>query len=237
MRPAFRNILLIFFFSGVRIASGQEEHRPIDPDRLEKIRRNADYQYEERITFQFWEWLGKIGEYIRRYLSKIFDFDIAVPQTGVPKIFLWILAILAAAAIVYIVFRGNWIRIFSRKRFSSKAREYSVFEENIHELNFADEIEAAIQAGNLRKATRLFYLRTLKELSDAGQLEWQINKTNSDYLQEIRNPVLRRDFAFLCTAFEYIWYGEFQPSDALYEETFSCFREFSAKLKDKTAVS
>jgi hypothetical protein len=237
MKAPIRYISLFFFMAVIQNLSAQEEHRPIDPERLEKIRRDADYRYEERITFKLWEWLGKIGEYIRRALSRVFDSDIALPQSGVSRIVLWVLAILAALAVVYIIFRGNWIRIFSRKRFSANRPDYSVYEENIHEMNFADEIEAAIRSGNLRKATRLFYLRALKELSDAGRLEWQINKTNSDYLQEIKDPVLRRDFAFLCTAFEYIWYGEFQPSDALYEETFSRFREFSAKLKEKSAVS
>lgn len=237
MKAPLRYIFPFFFTAVTQILSAQEEHRPIDPERLEKIRRNADYRYEERITFELWDWLGKIGEHIRRALSRFFDFDISLPRTGVSHIVFLILAFTAAFAVVFIIFRGNWIRIFSRKRFSANRPHYSVFEENIHEMNFADEIEAAIRSGNLRKATRLFYLRALKELSDAGILVWQINKTNSDYLQEIKDPVLRRDFAFLCTAFEYIWYGEFQPSDALYEETFSRFREFLAKLKEKTAVS
>jgi hypothetical protein len=77
----------------------------------------------------------------------------------------------------------------------------------------------------------LYYLRTLKQLTDAGALEWRVNKTNSDYLHELKRADLRMDFAFLCTAFEYIWYGEFQPSESLYQETFSRFRLFAEKIQ------
>jgi hypothetical protein len=224
----YRLVLCLFFtafFSGA-----EASHRPISRERLEKLKQDADYRYEERETFQLWEWLGKLGERIRRYISRWLDWDMPIPEADTFSVVVWVLAFLASGALLYIVFRGNWSRLFSRKKTIRREGEYSVLDENIHALNFSDEIEAALREGNQRKATRLYYLRMLKQLTDAGALEWQVNKTNSDYLHELERADLRMDFAFLCTAFEYIWYGEFQPSESLYQETFSRFRSFSEKI-------
>jgi hypothetical protein len=216
------------FFTGFVIVA-QAAHRPIRKDRLEKLQQSADYRYEEKETFQLWEWINKLIERILRKISRLLNWDMPIPDADTWSVMVWVLALLAAAAVLYIVFRGNWSRLFFRKR-TTRQPDYSVLDENIHTLNFTDEIEAALRDGNQRKATRLYYLRTLKQLTDAGALEWQVNKTNSDYLYELKRSDLRRDFAFLCTAFEYIWYGEFQPSESLYQETFSRFRSFAEKI-------
>lgn len=225
--PLHRLVCCLFFMAFSFIA--RADHRPIREERLEKLRQSADYRYEERETFQLWEWIGKSIDRILRYISRLFNWDMPIPEADTWSVAVWILALLAAAAVLYIVFRGNWSRLFSRKK-TTRQPDYSVLDENIHTLNFTDEIEAALREGNRRKAIRLFYLRTLKQLTDAGVLEWQVNKTNSEYLFEMKKPSLRQDFAFLCTAFEYIWYGEFEPSETLYEETFSRFRSFGEKI-------
>jgi len=53
----------------------------------------------------------------------------------------------------------------------------------------------------------------LKSLSDKNTIEWDIEKTNSDYIREIKDNKLKQDFQFLSYIFEYSWYGEFELND------------------------
>lgn len=208
--------------------------RNFDQQKIEQHRNSKDYRYEERIPFSIFDWLERIGNLINEWLRGIFDFDmIPIPDNlNFVKIIIRTAAILALAAVIYIIFKGKWSWLFSGRKFRKKdENEYLVFSEDIHAIPFESEIDKAIQNKNYRLATRLFYLKSLKELSDNGYIEWRINKTNSDYKLEISASDIREEFAYLSVAFEYIWYGELQPGETLFWETFSRFRNFSRRLQ------
>lgn len=212
--------------------------REFDPKKIEEYKNRSEYQYGERLTFPFLDWLQRLGERIRRWLSEYFDFDLpsgAGLSTG--DVLIYIVAGLAVAGIVYLIFRGNFSWLFSGRRFRKKQEdpEYSVYEENIHAINFADEIEQAVQTKNYRKATRLFYLKSLKLLSDGGHIQWQINKTNTDYRREISSKAMREEFDYLSLAYDYVWYGDFEPSEDVFLETFDRFRRFNNRFNPETA--
>ena len=216
--------------------------REFDAQKLEEYRQRSEYQYGESISFSFMEWWQRIAEKIARWLMEHLNLDIPIP-TGADgllfgRIVLWTVALLAAAFIVYLLFRGNWAWLFSGRRFRKKEEEkdYTVYDEDIHGINFTDEIDQAVQSKNYRKATRLFYLKSLKLLSDAGNIRWQINKTNTDYRREISSKVLREEFDYLSLAYEYVWYGEFEPTEETFLETFDRFRTFNNHFKPETAT-
>ena len=55
-------------------------------------------------------------------------------------------------------------------------------------------------------------------MSEKGIIEWDIEKTNSDYLYEIKNETRRDEFAYLSYLYNYIWYGEFELDEATFEK-------------------
>ncbi|WP_449439940.1 DUF4129 domain-containing protein [Pedobacter steynii] len=103
---------------------------------------------------------------------------------------------------------GADLKIFSRQ--SQKVEvPYTESDDNIHEINFNDQIEKAVATANYRLAVRLLYLRTLKKLSDRSLIHWLPEKTNQTYISEINDPDKKKEFSKLTHQFEYVWYGEF----------------------------
>ena len=67
--------------------------------------------------------------------------------------------------------------------------------ENIFEINFQQEIDKAVQAGNYRLAVRLLFLRLLKNLAEKNIIQYQQDRTNFDYLMQLGNSVITKVFS------------------------------------------
>jgi len=218
---------------GAVYAAADTTVRNFDPQKIEDYKNRSEYKYDERVSFPVLEWMQRLMEKLARWFERQFDFVEIPTVAGFPlgDIIVWVLAIVAVGFIVFIIFRGRWGWLFGGKKFRKKEDEYSVYAENIHNINFTDEIEAAVQGKNYRKATRLFYLKSLKLLSDAGYIQWHIDKTNTDYRREISSKAIRDEFDYLSLAFEYVWYGEFEPTEETFLQTFDKFRSFNSRFK------
>ena len=94
---------------------------------------------------------------------------------------------------------------------------FSYVEEDIKQVNFDKLIADALNQKNYRLATRYMYLKSLKLLANKNIIEWHFEKTNSDYINEIKDSKLKSIFKRISHIYEYIWYGEF-PID---EDTFN----------------
>ena len=85
-------------------------------------------------------------------------------------------------------------------------------EENIHVIDFEAEIARARSAGDYTRASRLLYLQTLKQLSDAHRIDWQPQKTPAQYTREVSG----RAFLQLTNHFVRIRYGGFEADEQLF---------------------
>ncbi len=91
------------------------------------------------------------------------------------------------------------------------AMDYEVEEDTIYGVDFDSAIQQALGRSDYREAVRLLYLQTLKLLSDAGRIDWQLYKTPTQYLNECRLPAFR----LLTNEFLRVRYGHFEASDSL----------------------
>ena len=105
------------------------------------------------------------------------------------------------------------------------------FVENVHELDFDTLIEEAKNQSNYRLATRLYYLKTLKRLSDSGLINWQKNKTNFEYYYELKGEERRKQFYNLTRLFESVWYGNLEISETTFNENLETFTGFLQTIK------
>lgn len=62
------------------------------------------------------------------------------------------------------------------------------------------------------KRYRLLYLQTLKQLSDEKRIDWQLYKTPTQYVYEVRMPAFRQ----LTNHFLRVRYGNFEATEALF---------------------
>ncbi len=110
--------------------------------------------------------------------------------------------------VVISIIKGNIFRPRS-KDFSSEKTKFSLetVEDNIHESDLDRFIKEALAEENYALAIRLYYLAIIKELSINRIIKWKRDKTNRDYLRELKGYDLSRDFRDATRIFERIWYG------------------------------
>ena len=147
----------------------------------------------------FNRWFGKI-------LQKIFGSHFAEEYS---ELILIGIAILLLILIIWFVYKKRpELFMISRKN----ALPYAVEEDTIYGVDFARGIADALSRSDYREAVRLLYLQTLKQLSDEKRIDWQLYKTPTQYVYEVRMPAFRQ----LTNHFLRVRYGNFEAAEALF---------------------
>lgn len=163
--------------------------------------------------------LRKIREWINNLLRHLLGLDNLRNFNKWSNVFINILYAIIFLAVVYVVVRlvmnrrGRWF--FEKKNQPVEVNLDNV-EEHIHEADFEAMIRETEQAGNARQSIRLYYLWLLKTFADKGFIEWNPEKTNSDYARELKDENRKADFRYLSYLYNHIWYGEFSINDQEY---------------------
>jgi hypothetical protein len=224
-------LCFVFFISGVAGASTSVTDsvslkvRNFDKEALDEYRSDSDFIYGETgldtspgYWQRFWRWFWSL-----------FSERLSEARGGSRSFFKYLAILVGAAVVIFAVVKlvGMDIRLI----LTGKPREiplpYSETVEHIDQISFEEEIEDALGRKDYRLAVRLQYLKTLKMLSDAGRIKWALDKTNAEYVNEVRDLELKEQFKHLTRQFEYVWYGSF-PIDAAgfskISENFSNFK-------------
>jgi hypothetical protein len=97
-------------------------------------------------------------------------------------------------------------------------------EEYIHETDLDRFLREALASSNWPLAVRLYFLQIIKKLSEKEAIVWSKEKTNRDYLREMRSHRLSTHFLDATHQFEQVWYGN-QPI------TVEAFAQLEPKFK------
>lgn len=169
--------------------------------------------------------LERLLEAIRRLLDNLFSYGDSSTDTSGFTIFMRILAVLIFGFVIYMIVRallnkeGMWIFSRSRKNISIQ----DINEENIHQMDFKQLTEDTKKSGDYKLAVRYYYLWLLKKLSNNDIIDWHWDKTNRDYLYEIKNSTLKKDFEYLSYVYDYSWYGDFPLDEAAFVKAEKAF--------------
>jgi hypothetical protein len=74
-------------------------------------------------------------------------------------------------------------------------------------------------------------LKTLHLLAGRQWLQLAADKTNFQYVREIKQFELQNGFSKLTLHYEYVWYGEFAIDATQYSRIENDFHEFNKKYK------
>jgi hypothetical protein len=176
---------------------------------------------EKNAWDRFKEWLFKL-------LNNIFSFKNKPKALDNIDVIIKILAGLLIIFVVYLIIKailnkeGSWI---FGKNSQTTINDYTEIEKNIHLIDFKKLIRQAEENKDNRLATRYYYLWVLKKLNEKKIIEWNPEKTNSDYSYEIKNPVLKDNFNYLSYLYNYIWYGEFIITPEIYSNSKKAFEK------------
>lgn len=206
--------------------------RQFDKAALKAYHKQPEFQYREETTdiswwTRFWRWFWSWFASQFRFSSKN-----ASAWHLFWQIVQIIILVFGVAALVFLIFKSQGINIFGifQSKPTAAPIPYSEFFEDINQIDFEQEIENALAKHNYRFAVRLLYLNCLKQLSNAGSIKWQIDKTNSTYIDELANQEQRTAFRSLTHQFEYIWYGEFLIDGQAYQNINAAFRDFNKRV-------
>jgi hypothetical protein len=226
----FFTFLLVFAFSAlysqksVQSDTSKIIERSFNTNSLQKIREDKDFQYDhykeppKSIWDRFWSWFWwKVDQIMRTRQGRTTVWTIII-----------LLSITAIVFFILKVMGMNKVGLFGRT--SNSGLPYNVSSDDINNISFDEAIDQAISERNFRLALRLLYLQSLKKLSDKGYIEWQINKTNSDYIIEVVNKPWHSLFKSLTRKFEYTWYGEMNIGKEDFENLQLQFQQFNNQL-------
>jgi len=156
--------------------------------------------------------LDILFEKFNRWLSRSLNKTINRSEFNTMLWIVGIVILIILGIIVYISKPG--IFYINRKNPLS----YSIEEENIENTDFDYLTEEAVKAGRFSDAIRRQYLKTLKVLQDRDYISYDAHKTVNEYVYEIKDPNLRKNFRNLSGEFVYYRYGKREADADKYAE-------------------
>jgi len=196
----------------------------ISPDSVSKWKEERDFAYAKNLD-SLLKVLQKEGTGETVQKTK----PIRIPGGGLLQVILWIGAGAFVLFIIYRLFLADGV--FRRETKSAKKMESFTEEEEITaDSDFEGLIRQALAQQNLRLAIRYHYLHVLHRLAEAGQLVLAPDKTNYQYVGELKNANWKSEFASLTLNYEYAWYGEFDITPDIYNRVETGFRAFNQKI-------
>ena len=141
-----------------------------------------------------------------------------------------IIVIVAVVLIVYLLLNEGSGGLFSGKRTKKLKDEEEITAENIAFVDLNTLIANAENEKNYRLAIRYNYLSVLKQLSLKGIIDFEDEKTNRDYQNEIKDQFVFKGFSYVSYLYNYIWYGEFKVDTLQYEKAKSNFTMLIQKI-------
>jgi len=209
----------------VKIDAVEHTMRSIDTTTLTPYQNDPAFNYNEQVVPVGWWEVFK--QWLNEFIQRLFS------SKGSAITFKWFIILVGVTALLFLIYKlagMDLLRIFSRKG-ATQVPTADIIEENIHIIDFNEEIRAAIEKGNFRLAVRLLYLQSLKILTDKQLIDWQPDKTNQRYIDELNEAVYQAHFAHLTGQFEYIWYGGFSVREADFGRIRQDFITFNQSVK------
>ncbi len=152
---------------------------------------------------------------------------------GLTRAMLIIMGVLVMAILIWVLV--NYLNGPKNRRVPTNQQLHLALEEveeNLHQSDIDPLIERAVQEQRYDLAVRLYYLNVLKRLSRQGWIRWQKDKTNHQYLQEMRERAVFGDFRELTRIFERVWYGGFALSASDFDPIAKQFQAFLRQTKN-----
>ncbi|MCB0479386.1 MAG: hypothetical protein KDC84_14550 [Crocinitomicaceae bacterium] len=138
-------------------------------------------------------------------------------MSGFANALLIIIAVVLVAFLIYFFLFKNK----SNEAIKNIPIEDELEELDIHTIQKSDlelALEKALNEKDYRKCIRIYFTFILKELSSNGMIHWEKEKTNYDYLRELKDLKEFHGFRNAVELFEIIWYGKRNIGEEIYRQ-------------------
>ena len=192
------------------------EQKKFDKKKWERITKDIDFNETKE----------------KKDSTRNYNFSFSFLNGSVAQIIFFTLIIAVLGFILFKLFGGN-LTISNKKL--KNAPNYNVLdlEENIQETNLEAFLQDALNNNSYRLAIRVYYLMIIKELSIKEWIIWKKDKTNSEYIYEIRQKPCHQQFREVTIAFERVWYGNTDINEVDYHYLSPVFSNLIETIKKK----
>lgn len=142
-----------------------------------------------------------------------------------------VMIVLGILAIMAILYKADFSYFQLSKYRQQEGDELVSIEDNIDENDYPKLLAKAIKDKNYRLATRYYYLSLIHKLSQKEYIEYHKDKTNSEYLFELKEEVMRNGFSYLSYIYSYVWYGEFPVDEVKFATIEKQYQSFMNQIK------
>ena len=173
------------------------------------------------------------------YNEKIIEEEeVEISQTSAPLNFGPLLQIigfiLIAALLIFVLFYFFGRGLFGNPKVESATQNIITdLEERPMESDLERYLREALASKNYRLAIRIYYLMMLKSLHEKSLITWKKDKTNMDYLIELRNHPQYDALSKNTLIYEFVWYGDKSITDQHYNEASPLFIHLIQQLQSK----
>ncbi|GGG09450.1 hypothetical protein GCM10011344_07520 [Dokdonia pacifica] len=198
----------------------------LDKNKIEEYQNDEDFNYVE-VFEEDTRW-NNIKQWFYDILSSIFDwiFEDQEKAVGALSTFIRLLPYIIGGILLILAIwafsKMDSGEILFNKKPASQAF-MSDDEELIKHEDIQSLIDKAIAAGNHRLAIRFYYLHVLQKMSGKELIDWQVQKTNHEYIYEVKDQNVRKQFRRVTDIYDYIWYGNFEVDAQSFEKAQSSF--------------
>ncbi len=187
-----------------------------ETDYKKKYKKDPDFDYKEELNKDsIWK---RFKRWLNQQLTDFFrQFDIDYETSSRLQVFYRIAGILVIFLLIYYIIRAviqkdaYWLFKKSAKKMEIQVDEIEL---NLKVVDFPSLLNKTIAEQQYRLSIRYYYLWLLQRLQEKEEIEWHIEKTNSDYQNEIKDSKLKEDFKYLSYLYNNIWYGEFEIEES-----------------------
>ncbi|MFI5236856.1 MAG: hypothetical protein ACHQLA_02840 [Ignavibacteriales bacterium] len=196
------------------------EIRLVSDTLIAKYKNDPDFDYDSGPK-EADDWITKIKNWINQQLA---TFRSSNAFSTILDYFYYALMFAALILIIRGIIKADRRGLLFGK-ISSNEIMLIENEENINQINFDELIIAAVERKDYKLAVRYLFLKSLKLLSEKGIVELRNNKTNHQYLSEIKNNRISGAFQIATSRFEWVWYGDFPIDEKILKSSQNDFSD------------
>lgn len=206
--------------------------KPLDQSQIEDYKNDDAFNYKEALPEDNWwtRFKQKLNELWNAFMRWLSGGEEAVGILAFIIRILPYLLILGLIALIVWIF----LKIDSGNLLMEKIRAPETLlsddEELIQRQDLQELIDKALASGNYRLAVRFYYLLVLQKMSGKDLIDWQVQKTNHEYIFEIEDQELRSSFRTVTDIYDYIWYGNFEVDKTAFAKAETSFKTINSKL-------
>jgi hypothetical protein len=96
-------------------------------------------------------------------------------------------------------------------------------------------LRLSLESFDYKSAVRILYLMVIRQLHEKELIKWQKNKTNRDYINELRSSNYHNGFREITLVYELVWYGDNSLSQSEYMRVEHLFKNYKTSFHEDEA--